>query len=348
MVETVSRLNYIGSKYQLLDWLKESMLKSTGWSSFEGKSIGDFFAGTGIVSYFFRTNGAAVVSNDAELYSSIITEALSHRVYTTNIQEIIILLNTELRDNKHSMETGFITKNYSPLPPCERMFFTLENARRIDYIRRRLEELDLSFNTYTMILASLLLSADAVSNVPAVYGCYLKNFKDKAKKTLQLKAIHTYTRPNAYVHSTYKKDVLDADIVSASSDCDAIYLDPPYNERQYSKNYFPLNIIALKPSDQDKEVIKGLTGIPASCFISPFCQKKEVEAAFKKCFKDFACRYIFVSYNSESLLSQEKMMELMREYGTVTVIERDYKRFKSYEYNEDKEIKEYLFCLTKF
>jgi hypothetical protein len=41
------------------------------------------------------------------------------------------------------------------------------------------------------------------------------------------------------------------------------------------------------------------------------------------------------------------MLALMREFGTATVIERDYKRFKSYEYNEDKEIKEYLFCLTK-
>jgi hypothetical protein len=37
----------------------------------------------------------------------------------------------------------------------------------------------------------------------------------------------------------------------------------------------------------------------------------------------------------------------MGKYGTASVTERDYKRFKSFEYNEDKEIKEYLFCLKK-
>jgi hypothetical protein len=41
------------------------------------------------------------------------------------------------------------------------------------------------------------------------------------------------------------------------------------------------------------------------------------------------------------------MLELMKPYGEASVIERDYKRFKSFEYNKDVEIKEYLFCLHK-
>jgi hypothetical protein len=41
------------------------------------------------------------------------------------------------------------------------------------------------------------------------------------------------------------------------------------------------------------------------------------------------------------------MLEILRRYGTVSVIEREYKRFKSFEYNEDKAIQEYLFCLEK-
>ena len=56
-------------------------------------------------------------------------------------------------------------------------------------------------------------------------------------------------------------------------------------------------------------------------------------------------KWIFMSYNSESTLSKEKILEIMNRYGTVTVIERDYKRFKSFEYNNDVDIKEYLFCL---
>ena len=40
-------------------------------------------------------------------------------------------------------------------------------------------------------------------------------------------------------------------------------------------------------------------------------------------------------------------MEILTKYGTVSVIQREYKRFKSFEYNEDKAIQEYLFCLEK-
>jgi adenine-specific DNA-methyltransferase len=107
-------------------------------------------------------------------------------------------------------------------------------------------------------------------------------------------------------------------------------------------------MIKLTPAEQETQVLRdGVTGIPETCFMSPFCQKKEVEGAFSTCFAGFRCKYIFVSYNSESLMTKEQMLTLMRKFGTATVIERDYKRFKSYEYNEDKEIKEYLFCLTK-
>jgi adenine-specific DNA-methyltransferase len=144
--------------------------------------------------------------------------------------------------------------------------------------------------------------------------------------------------------------VLDDDLIGSVNRFGAniVYLDPPYNERQYSKNYFPLNMIAMTPTEQRVEAaLKGKTGIPQSCFMSSFCKKGEVESSFTKLFDKLKVDYIFVSYNSESLLSKEKMMEIMGKYGSVTVIERDYKRFKSFEYNEDVAIKEYLFCLAK-
>ena len=128
-----------------------------------------------------------------------------------------------------------------------------------------------------------------------------------------------------------------------------MYLDPPYNERQYSKNYFPLNIIAKTPEELSGEItLKGKTGIPSDCFISPFCKKGDtVEKAFDTLFRELKTKWIFLSYNSESIVSKEKILELMKKYGTATVIERDYKRFKSFEYNKDTSIQEYLFCLQK-
>jgi adenine-specific DNA-methyltransferase len=347
--EKFHRLNYIGSKFQLLDWITTNMKEKTGWSSFDNRTIGDMFSGTGIVSYHFRKNMAKVISNDAELYSSVITHAFTRSIYTETCKKIINDFQTDIQENKHLTTIGFITTHYSPQGLNERKFFTIENAKRIDYVRNKLETLKntISDDEYKFILASILLSADAVSNVPAVYGCFLKNFKTKAVKEITFAPIHNNTSPAIIGSITYNSDVLNTEFLR-SFESDLVYLDPPYNERQYSKNYFPLNIIAKTPEELLSELpLKGKTGIPANCFISPFCKKKDIESVFDLLFRELKTKWIFLSYSSESIVSKENMLDIMKKYGNASVIERDYKRFKSFEYNKDVEIKEYLFCLNK-
>jgi len=342
----IHRLNYIGSKFQLLSWLEDAIKAKTGWENFQGKRLADLFAGTGVVSYHFRTKGATTFTNDAELYSSIISEAFARCLYSAASKAFISRLNQDVLDKKHLALVGYIQKNYSPSEGCERMFFTVENAKRIDYMREEIHKSGLDRDDTIFLLASLLLSADAVSNVPAVYGCYLKKFKAKALKELRLEPIHELSElaPNS---KAFHSDVLSTNLLGAFR-CDAVYLDPPYNDRQYSKNYFPLNMIAKTPDQQmASPPLKGKTGIPVDCFMSPFCKKAEVKDAFKKVVGALKTKWVFISYNSESLISKEDMLDLLKAYGEVSVIEREYKRFKSFEYNEDKKIMEYLFCLKK-
>ena len=104
----------------------------------------------------------------------------------------------------------------------------------------------------------------------------------------------------------------------------------------------------MTPTEQTGVVLRdGVTGIPEVCFMSPFCKKKEVVAAFERLFSRLKTTWIFLSYSSESLISKDAMLALMGKYGEVSVVETDYKRFKSYEYNADNGVKEYLFCLRK-
>jgi adenine-specific DNA-methyltransferase len=253
---------------------------------------------------------------------------------------------------------GFVTRHYSPYEGNERMFFTVENARRIDAVRAMLESVSdagITHDEYQFILASIIISADAVSNVPAVYGCYLKNFKAKATKPFVIMPIHTVTAASvsasASASAAFHADVIadPAFLATTLPPVDIAYLDPPYNERQYSKNYFPLNIIAKTPAALNTEPpLKGKTGIPTDCFLSSFCRKgAAAETAFDTLIRGLRAKWIFLSYNSESIVSKEKMMEILSRYGTVSVTEREYKRFKSFEYNEDKAVCEYLFCLEK-
>jgi adenine-specific DNA-methyltransferase len=81
--------------------------------------------------------------------------------------------------------------------------------------------------------------------------------------------------------------------------------------------------------------------------MSPFCKKDKVKDAFIKLVGSLKAEWVFISYNSESLIGKDAMLTLLRGFGEASVIEREYKRFKSFEYNEDKKIMEYLFCLKK-
>ena len=336
---SVQRLEYIGSKFKLIDWITEKIKDRT---EIKGKVFGDLFSGTGIVGHHFRKLGCVTIINDAELYSRVIGHAMTISVLTEKCKEFIKILNNELDQKLHEKETGFITSNYSPHGNCERMYFIEDNAKRIDYIRRRLAESEINFdeNENMFLLASLLMAADKVSNVASVYGAYLKSFKTRSLVPLVLVPVHELTDTALDGSASTNKDVLD----NIETKMDIVYLDPPYNNRQYSKNYFPLNMIALKDGHPS---IKGKTGIPSGCFTSPFCRKNEVEDAFSTLFSMLETEWIFLSYNSESLVSKDRMIELMSGFGEVTVEEKEYKRFKSASYNEDKGVKEYLFCLKK-
>jgi adenine-specific DNA-methyltransferase len=343
-MDDVRRLNYIGSKYNLLEWITTTLHEVTGWADLKDKLVGDLFAGTGIVSFHFRQKGARVICNDAELYSSLVAGAMTVGVYTSVCKDLIQTLNSELDRGFHCGTAGTVTRLYSPYNGNERKFFTVDNAQRIDYLRKRIVEFEFgSDSERVFLLASLIVSADAVSNVPAVYGCFLKDFKAKAAKALVLRPIHTRTLPPQSGSQHVRQDVLMNSSLYAHP-FDIVYVDPPYNERQYSKNYFPLSVVAAPPGED--VTVTGKTGIPTDCFLSPFCQTKHVADAFRTLLRNLVnARWVVISYSSEGLLARENLQTLLSEFGEVSVHEREHKRFKSFEYNETGTVQEYLFCV---
>lgn len=336
-------LNYIGSKHSLLEWISQIFLTKTGWTSFQTKRIADLFAGSGSVSFFFRQRGSSVLSNDIEPCSYIVTKALTETVYTPELQSWIAQINRAVAGKSHQTVNGFLTRHYSPSEGSNRKFFTIDNAKRIDYVRAEIESSELRSDDKIFLLASLLVSADKVANCASVYGAYLKDFKKTAEAAFELTPIHIDTQPSQ--GKTTSQDVCNRQFLQ-SIQADLVYLDPPYNQRQYSKNYFPLSVLALSPEAQERLVLTGVTGIPDNCFSSAFCQKRTVKYAFQTVLSHLNAKWVFISYNSESLLSKDEMVELLKEYGRISVVERDYKRFSS-KSGEKKEIKEYLFCLER-
>lgn len=149
-------------------------------------------------------------------------------------------------------------QNYAPggteEQEFQRMYFTDENAMKCDVIRARIhlwrQERKITDNEYYFLLASLLEGIDKVANTASVYGAFLKKFKKSALKPLTLAPAHFLL--SDYDHQVFNKDILELAKITSH---DVVYLDPPYNERQYSANYHILETIAK----YDHPKIKGKT-----------------------------------------------------------------------------------------
>ena len=334
MNDEFNKFNYIGSKYKLLPSIIEKMEAKMSRKLSE-LTIGDLFSGTAICSYTFRSLGNTVISNDYEYYGYVIARAFTCSVYTDNIKKMLgVLQKTE------PVEDGLVYNNLSI--GGDRMFFTPENAMKIDGIRIKLEEIKeqnlINEDEYYYLLTCVLLASDKIANITSVYGAYLKQFKTSAKKELQLNLLHKLTEKNLnnFVYNNNINDII------SKNKYDVIYLDPPYNERQYSKNYHVLNYISMY-----KDVkVKGVTGLIENSNISLYCRKSEVAAQLDDLCKNANTKWLFMSYSSESILSKDKVISILKKYGTVSVENTEYKRFKSNSNGEQEaKVIEYLFCL---
>lgn len=340
---SMKTLNYIGCKktlYKNIISLCQSKIPD-----FNKMIFLDLFAGTGIVGFNMQEFCKYVSSNDLEYYSFIVSSALLKCNYSDKLQEIINEcneFNDDIEDEEFEEIPYLVYKNFSPNDECERMFFTNENAIKCDKIRYYLNSLlegeTISKNEFYFLLASLLVSIDKVANTSCVYGAYLKKFKKSALKEMILEPLHTKTDINIEennVTNEFAEKLMEKD----STVCDVLYMDPPYNQRQYSANYSPLNYIALY--DEDIE-LKGKTGLIKDYEKSDLCSKVKAVDSFKHIIDNAKCKYIILSYNNEGIIPYDLMKKIMMSKGKTTLYKIQYKKFKAQKSVEEKFVYEYL------
>lgn len=332
-------MNYIGSKYSLLDFLETTIADVTGYHNGDNYIFADLFSGTGIVGQTYKAKGCSVISNDIQYYSYVLSKH-----YIENTPE----LNSELLSYFNNLEPveGFIYNNYCEGSGSGRNYFTNYNGKKCDAIRIELECLKdnnkIDSHTYYYYLASLINSIDKYANTASVYGAFLKKIKKSAQKDFKLELLPVI---NGTAGKAYNQDInrLIRDIKG-----DVLYLDPPYNSRQYCSNYHVLETIAR----YDNPVLSGKTGLrDSSDQKSLFCSKRTVCNAFDDLIRHSDFKYIFLSYNNEGLMSLDTIKDIMSQYGEYSFYTKEYKRFKA-----DKETNrniaassttEYLHCLIK-
>lgn len=328
-------MNYIGSKLSLIPWLRENIYKICG-NDLSDKIFCDLFAGTGIVGASFKNEVKKVISNDFEYYAYAL-----NKNYIENSQILPNAINLIKILNDLPSKKGFIYQNYATGGGNNRMYFSDENAMKIDTIRMGIKKLssEISQSEFYFLLASLIKSADKVANTASVYGAFLKKLKNSAKKELILS-------PAKFEITNQKNDVFneDANTLIKKISGDILYLDPPYNTRQYGANYHLLNTIAKY---DDFEPL-GKTGL-RKYKKSMYCSKRTVLESFENLIKFANFRYIFLSYNNEGLMSFDEIKDILRKYGKYEVVKKEYSRFKAdnNRFNKAKKTYEYLHILMK-
>ena len=309
-------MNYIGSKHKLSSFLKDAIINTVG-SDLSNMVFCDLFAGTGSVGRTFKPIVKQVIANDVEFYSYVL-----NRNYIGNHQELMFEEHLSFLNNLKESE-GFVFHNYSENGSEGRLYFSSENGKKIDAIRQQIEIWkstdEISEDDYYFLLASLIESADKVANTASVYGAYLKKIKKSAQKELILK-------PALFTLNSNKHKVFNADSNALIKEIkgDILYLDPPYNERQYGSNYHLLNTIAKYDSFDPQ----GKTGL-RTYYRSSYCKKNEVKNSFEELIKNANFKYIFLSYNNEGLMTEDEVKSVMSTYGNYSLKTTNYQRFKA-------------------
>ena len=241
---------------------------------------------------------------------------------------------------------GFIYTNYS-LGGSDRMYFSEENAARIDFIRKTIEkwyiEEKIDLKEYYYLIACLLESISKVANVAGVYGAYLKKWDPRAVKAMKFIPVEMNK-----INSKFENEVYNEKIEELINDVsgDILYLDPPYTKNQYSVQYHMLETIAL----YDNPELKGKTGArDTSKLTSNFSKVGEVHVAFEKIIARAKFKHIIMSYSSDGIMSKEYIESVLKRHGkpeTLVFKKIEYRRYLNSK-AKDTEHYEYLFYIEK-
>ncbi len=352
-------MRYIGNKKNLIERIASKLDKL----GIQGNYFFDFFAGTANVGCFFKERGYTVFSCDLLYFSYCLQKAyienndepqfktlLNHislkdsNLCTSPLEQVVTYLN--------SIEDvfGFISMNYTPLGtknlPQPRMYFSEENGLRIDAIRQRIEEWKeqqlINEAEYYILLACLIESVSFYANVAGVYGAFYKKWDPRAVKRFTLRPIKIYN--NRQANKVFHANSLE---LVETLHTDILYLDPPYNARQYLPNYHLIETIAR----YDNPTIKGISGMRSyQKEKSTFCNATTAIRDLEYIVANANYKYLILSYNSEGIMPTQLILSTLSRYGTVTLEEIEYLRFKSNNNglsNTKRHVQEQLFILSK-
>ncbi|MDR3049331.1 MAG: Dam family site-specific DNA-(adenine-N6)-methyltransferase [Elusimicrobiota bacterium] len=331
----INNRRYLGNKYKLLPFIKEIVDKHCS----DIESFADICAGTGAVSTLFKNK--TIFTNDI-LYSNYICHYAWFSNEKVSVKKISFII--ERYNNLKIKEDNYMSQNFSET------YFSKEVCRKIGYIRDNIEKLfkqnKINKRERAALITSLLYGMDRIANTCGHYDAYRKNGELNKNLELPLPLISNNLNKNNQCFN------IDANELVKNIKADLVYIDPPYNSRQYCDIYHLIENVA----QWNKPKVSGIARkMPRQNLKSRYCSKNAAEV-FESLISNINAKYILLSYNnmankgnarSNAKISDKDIMRILSKKGSVKVFSRNYKPFSAGKSDINQNEERLFLCICK-
>lgn len=329
---------YMGSKAKIIERIWDIL--NDPKRSLEFDSVLDGFAGTTVVSYFMKSKGKQVFSNDFLNFSHYFAKAIiENQSQKLNDKDLDMLLDGS------DAEWSFVQTKFKDL------YFSDEENKFIDTVRENIEKLP----NLKRSLALSALSRACLKKRPRGVFTFVGHRYDDGRKdmrlTLQEHFLENVKYFNEAVFNNGKKNkAYNKDVYKLKVKPDLVYFDPPYctpnSDNDYIRRYHFVE--GLCRYWEGIEIQEHTTTKKFKRYKSAFDTKATIFDAFERLFAKFRESIIVLSYSSNSIPNKDEMLEILSTYKSdVELVEIDHTySFGNQNHkigNKANRVKEYVF-----
>lgn len=331
----INNRRYLGNKYKLLPFITGVVQEECP----DIESIADIFAGTGAVSSAFTDK--TVITNDL-MYSNYICNFAWFGYQEYDTQKIIDYVIKYNSIDKY--KSNYMTKNFSDT------YFSKKDCSKIGVIREDIEHNfkngNINERERAILITSLLYAMDKIAKTCGHYDAYRKGADFDLSLELFVPLAKVNNKKNNECYN------LDANELVKDIEVDLVYIDPPYNSRQYCDAYHLLENVARWEKPKVYGVAKKMD---RASMKSKYCTQSATEA-FEELINNINAKYILFSYNnmstkgngrSNAKISDEDIMRILKEKGTVKVFSESYKAFTTGKSNRTDNAERLFLCTCR-
>lgn len=302
-------IKYLGSKRRLVPVLG-ALFSASG-----ARSALDLFTGTTRVAQECKRRGATVTAVDTARYSEVFARCY---VETDAASVNLDALETELaRLDGLPGRPGYFTETFC----VASRYLRPENGERVDAIREAIRRDHTGSSLEPLLLTSLIEAADRVDSTTGVQMAYLKQWAPRAANRLTLRVPELLAGPGHAVRA----DALEAAV--SLGGFDFAYLDPPYNQHRYFTNYHVWETLVAWDAPEHYGVACKRVDARDPSTKSAFNRKREMPAALRACIEAVDAKLLVLSYNDESWVALEDLVDMCASRGHVETLAFDTKRY---------------------